>query len=376
MCCNTSMPGSSQRSWFPRNVIIIAAACGLLAISESASIYVYWEGRGPWRWVLAFVPVTWLLMVACWPLFVWLARKYTFAPGNRARSAAIHIAGAFVFALLHSAALTLVFVILAPPSLATIENFGSLLRRALAYLSYQDVVAYGALLAMYLALHYGEMRAQLADAHLIALRAQLNPHFFFNTLNAVSTLALQGRRDDVAEIIGRLGDLMRTALDAQAQEVPLSQELAFMDDYLAVQTLRFGDRFRVERAIDPYTLDALVPSLVLQPIIENAIEYGVAADVGSTSISIETSRYDSDLVLMVSDTGPGFAPGLRKEGIGLANSRARIKELHGSHGWLEYGNRPGGGATVRIRIPFRSAPARLPRRVAARSRGNEDAKVV
>jgi signal transduction histidine kinase len=348
---------SPSRRWFPRNAIVTAVACALLAISQSANVYTFWQGRGTWRLALALTLPTWALMALCWPLFVWLARTYTFAPQNRARSAAMHFAAGLVFALVHNTSLTVFFVWLLAPDAPEFGRFASRFGTTLAYLFYQDVLAYGVLLAMYLALHYGDLRAQLADARLTALRSQLNPHFFFNTLNAVSTLALQGRRDDVAEIVGRLGDLMRTALNEQAQEVRLSAELAFADDYLAIQRVRFGDRFQVHKAIAPETLDASVPSLVLQPILENAIEYGMAGDAESTSVKILASRRGEDLLLEVSDTGPGFAPGKRKEGIGLANTRARLEELYGKRYRFEYGNLPGGGASVRMSIPFRSTPA-------------------
>jgi len=348
--------GSPQHRGFPVNAVVTAAACALLAISQSVNVYTFWQGRGTWRLALALMLPTWTLMAMCWPLFVWLARRYTFGPQNRARSAAMHVAAGLVFALVHNASLTFIYVWLLAPNAPAFQEFGSRFGTTVAYLFYQDVLAYGALLAMYLALHYADLRTQLADARLTALRAQLNPHFFFNTLNAVSTLGLQGRREDVAEIVGRLGDLMRTALDEQAQEVRLSAELAFADDYLAIQHVRFGDRFQVHQAIAPETLDASVPSLVLQPILENAIEYAVAADSGSTSVKIKASRRRDDLLLEVSDTGPGFALDMRKEGIGLANTRARLQELYGNRCRFEYGNLPGGGASVRMSIPFHSVP--------------------
>jgi two-component system, LytTR family, sensor kinase len=351
-----------------------AVVCALLAISQSANVYTFWQGRGTWWLALALTLPTWALMAACWPVFVWLARTYTFAPQDRARSGAIHVAAGLVFALVHNTALTVVYTLLLAPDAPSFEGFMSRYRTTLAYLFYQDVLAYGALLAMYLALHYADLRAQLANARLTALRAQLNPHFFFNTLNAVSTLALQGRRDDVAEVIGRLGDLMRTALDEPAQEVRLSAELAFADDYLAIQRVRFGDRFHLHKAIAPETLDASVPSLVLQPILENAIEYGVG-DTGSISVKIEVSRRGNDLLLELSDTGPGFAPGVRKEGIGLANTRARLQELYGNRCRFEYGNLPGGGASVRMSIPFRSNAAMAPGRVAGHAYGLPAANV-
>jgi two-component system, LytTR family, sensor kinase len=346
------------------NAVVTAVACALLAVSQSANVYTFWQGRGTWRLALALMLPTWALMALCWPLFVRLARRYTFAPQSRARSVVIHVAAGLLFALVHNTSLTVVYALLLAPDAPTFQGFGSRFGTTLAYLFYQDVLAYGALLAMYLALHYAELRAQLADARLTALRAQLNPHFFFNTLNAVSTLALQGRRDDVAEVVGRLGDLMRTALDEQAQEVRLSAELAFADDYLAIQRVRFGDRFRFDKVIAPETFDAFVPSLVLQPILENAIQYGVTGDAGSTSVKIEVSRRGNDLVLEVSDTGPGFAFGVQK-GIGLANTRARLQELYGNRSRFEYGNLPGGGASIRMSIPFRSALRVVPDRVAS-----------
>ncbi len=351
------------------NAVVTAVACALLAVSQSANVYTFWQGRGTRRLALALMLPTWALMAVCWPLFGWLARRYTFAPRTRARSAAIHVAAGFVFALVHNTSLTVMYVLLLAPDSPTFQGFGNRFSTTLAYLFYQDVLAYGVLLAMYLALHYADLRAQLADARLAALRAQLNPHFFFNTLNAVSTLALQGRRDDVAEVVGRLGDLMRTALDERAQEVRLSTELAFADDYLAIQRVRFGDRFHLHKAIAPETLDARVPSLVLQPILENAIKHGEAGDASSISVKIEVSRRGKDLLLEVSDTGPGFAPGVHKEGIGLANTRERLQELYGNRCRFEYGNLPGGGATVRISIPFHSTAAVDPYRVAKNEYG-------
>jgi two-component system, LytTR family, sensor kinase len=366
--------GPPQHRRLPTNAVVTAVACALLAISQSANVHTFWQGRDSWRVAFMLMLPTWALMAAGWPLFASLARRYTFAPQDRARSAAVHIVGGLVFALVHNTSLTLIYTLLLARDAPSFDEFATRYQTTLAYLFYQDVLAYGALLAIYQALHYADLRAQLADARLTALRAQINPHFFFNTLNAVSTLGLQGRRDDVAEIVGRLGDLMRTALDEQAQEVRLSAELAFADDYLAIQRVRFGERFQVHKAIAPETLDASVPSLVLQPILENAIEYGVAADAGTTSVKIEASRRRDDLLLEISDTGPGFARA-RKEGIGLANTRARLQELYGSLGRLEYGNLPGGGASVRMSIPFHTVPAVAAGRLAGHEYGLEAPRV-
>jgi two-component system LytT family sensor kinase len=352
-----------------RNEVVAAVVCALLAVSQGTNNYVLWQGRGTWGVALALSLVTWVLMAAFAPLIAWLARTYTFALGNRARSAAIHVAAGLVFSLVHNTALTAIFSLFLAPETPTFDHFISRFRTSLAFLFYQDVLAYGALLAMFLALRYADLRAQLADARLTALRAQLNPHFFFNTLNAVSTLALQGRRDDVAEIVGRLGDLMRTALHEKAQEVPLSAELAFLEDYLAIQRVRFGDRLRVEKTIARETLDASVPSLMLQPILENVVEHAMAGEQDMICVNIEVSRRGDDLLIAISDTGPGFAVDRRREGIGLANTRARLLELYGGRCRFEYGNLPAGGASVRMSIPYRLVDAASAGRVASADRG-------
>jgi sensor histidine kinase YesM len=341
--------------------VVITIACALLAVIQSMNVYAIQQaspqsrGFGTLRFALALMLPTWIVMAACVPLIARLARTYTFVPQNRARSAMIHVAAASVFALLHIVAVAANRILLLPSREPLFDQFAFHFRNSLTYLFYQDVLAYGALLALYLALYYADLRAQLVNARLSALRAQLNPHFFFNTLNAVSTLALQGRRDDVAEIVGRLGDLLRTALEEKAQEVSLSAELAFADDYLAIQRIRFGDRFQVDKRISAEALVAAVPSLLLQPILENAVEHAVAREEGVTFVKIDVSRCGNDLFVEVSDTGPGFAHGARKEGIGLSNTRARIQELYGHLGRFEYGNLPGGGASVRISIPFHYA---------------------
>jgi two-component system, LytTR family, sensor kinase len=361
-----SMPGWLQRRRVSRDALVTVVVCALLAVSQSVNVYTFMQGHptGTWAFAFALMLPTWALVGACTPVIMWLARTYSFAPQDRLRSAAVHFAAAVVFAFGHITAVTINRLLL-PPGVTAVDRFAFVFRVSVAYLFYQDVLAYVALLAVYLALHYSDLRTQLAEARLTALRSQLNPHFFFNTLNAVSTLALQGRRHDVAEMVGRLGDLLRTALDGHAQEVRLSAELAFVDDYLAIQRVRFGDRFNVRNEIAPETLDALVPSLVLQPILENAIEYGIASDPGSTSVNIRVSRRGDDLLVEVSDTGPGFAVGARREGIGLANTRARLQELYGTRCQFEYGNLPAGGASVRMSIPFRSAAMASPGQVAA-----------
>jgi sensor histidine kinase YesM len=223
---------------------------------------------------------------------------------------------------------------------------------AFRLLFYIDLVTYWAIVGMYLALHYSNLRTSLAEARLAAFRAQLNPHFLFNTLNAISTLALKGDLGAVTEALGRLSGLLRAALDEHTEEIPLAQEMDFVDDYLAIQRIRFADRLSVEKSIAPDTFDGLVPTMILQPIVENAIEHGVNAQRGEGHVNVRAVRENDSLIIEVRDSGPGFLPATTRDGIGLANTRARLEQLYGSHQCFEYGSALGGGASVRISIPF------------------------
>jgi sensor histidine kinase YesM len=206
------------------------------------------------------------------------------------------------------------------------------------------------------------LEAQLAEARLEALRAQLNPHFLFNALNATSVMAMSGERESVGRMLGAIADLLRVALDKKLpQEVPLARELVMVDSYIAIQTARFFDRLTVRKEIDPEALAGLVPSMLLQPLVENAVEHGVASRPGAGSVSIHARREAEILRIEVRDDGPGFGshPGPGRvesgNGIGLGNTRARLEHLYGSGHQLTTGNLQSGGAFVAVSVPWRPA---------------------
>jgi sensor histidine kinase YesM len=223
---------------------------------------------------------------------------------------------------------------------------------AFRLLFYLDVLTYWGIVGMYLALHYSNLRTSLAEARLAALRAQLNPHFLFNTLNAISTLALKGDHSAVTETLGRLSSLLRAALDEHTEEIALSREMAFLDDYVAIQRIRFADRLCVEKHVAPEALVGLVPTMILQPIVENAIKHGVEVGRGEGHVEVSAARDNGTLVIEVRDSGPGFDVKTPRDGIGLANTRARLDQLYGPSSRLEYGSMSQGGASVKITIPF------------------------
>ena len=200
-----------------------------------------------------------------------------------------------------------------------------------------------------------QLEARLADARLEALRMQLHPHFLFNTLNAISTLV---HRDPHAadEMIGNLSELLRATLDTTAQEIPLRQELHLLDQYLEIQQLRFGDRLQVEKEIDAAALEVKVPTLILQPLVENAIRHGIEPQTGQGKLHISAARDGQTLRLRVRDNGPAAKPAAEaKAGIGLVNTRSRLKELYGQAASLTLTSGSEGGFLAAIDIPCREA---------------------
>lgn len=208
------------------------------------------------------------------------------------------------------------------------------------------------------------LEGRLAEAQLSALRTQLNPHFLFNTLNSISALV---ERDPPAtrRMIARLSDLLRYTLDgSQSQEVALSQELDFLDRYIELMQIRFGGRLQVEKRIARDMESALVPNLILQPLVENAVKHGTDSATGG-KIIISARREGDRLLLSVSDTGPGLRPDGAAEsgsGVGLPNVRDRLRHLYEEDQSLTVRDAEGGGVVAEVSLPYhtrddiRSAP--------------------
>jgi|HubBroStandDraft_1064217.scaffolds.fasta_scaffold43998_2 two-component system LytT family sensor kinase len=205
-------------------------------------------------------------------------------------------------------------------------------------------------------LRASELQSQLVTARLNALKMQLQPHFLFNTLNAITVLVRQQKSKDAEKMLGYLSDLLRGVLqDVDAQEVSLRRELEYLQLYLAIEQVRFPDRLRVEVSADPSTQEASVPQLILQPIVENAIRHGIGRSSSSGRILISASKINGAVELRVQDDGPGLSPGglSEDEGIGLTNTRSRLQQLYGRDARLEIENCDRGGVIVTMNFPFR-----------------------
>lgn len=201
-------------------------------------------------------------------------------------------------------------------------------------------------------LHAARLEARLTLAHLQVLKMQLQPHFLFNTLHAISALIHQDV--DLAErMIARLGELLRTTLEnAGTQEVSLRQELEFIAPYVEIEQARLGPRLTVVIDVDPEVMDALVPNLLLQPLVENAIRHGVAPRAGPGRIEIGAGRVAGALEIRVRDNGRGLSSNYR-EGVGVSNTRARLHQLYGAAHTFTLHNLPEGGVLVTVALPFR-----------------------
>ncbi|HEV2425474.1 MAG TPA: histidine kinase [Terriglobia bacterium] len=301
------------------------------------------------------------------PMVLWIAAR--FPPGRRNLSVT-------VAAYLAGAALYLALYVAIRMPLGQITDFAtgkaghpswSLYRSLLFRYSSDTVWMYGGtLIASQLWNYYNKYRerelrtsrleAQLAQAQLKVLKMQLDPHFLFNTLHSISSL-MHGDVEAADDMLSRLSDLLRLSLeDVDEQEVTLKREMEFLDGYLAIQQTRFRDRLKVRVEIDPQTLDALVPNMILQPLVENAVQHGIASRAGVGQLEVRSSLRDGTLRLEVIDDGPG--PGEEgadgpSGGVGLANTRARLQQLYGDAYRFSLSRPANGGTVVALEIPLR-----------------------
>jgi LytS/YehU family sensor histidine kinase len=207
-----------------------------------------------------------------------------------------------------------------------------------------------------------QAQLQMTQAQLEALKMQLRPHFLFNTLNSISSL-LDTNTKAAETMLARLGDFLRMTLDnSGTQEVTLEEEMKFLSCYLDIELERFSDRLTVQKEIARETYDALVPNLILQPIVENAIRHGIMSHVGDGRIEIRSRREDERLCLEVKDNGPGLHAGngtgqRPKRGFGFALTRERLERLYGTRHSFSLSDAPEGGLRVLLEIPYHTSNA-------------------
>ncbi len=367
----------------------------LVCLADSVWYYFTALTKGPpppWSWILAANVPYWIFAAFLTPGVVWVARVAGFRRGQRWRDLLIHLVALIAFAIVHVALYLLVRGLQQGKPINTeFLTFGvrkylssTLDKEILLYLviigavyayDYYQRYRERARVAADLELERAQLKASLSEAQLEALKMQMQPHFLFNALHAISTLIMRGDAKGANQMLLHLSHFLRMTLDtSDAPLVPLAIELEFLDAYLRIQKVRFGDRLRVDVQIAHEVRAAAVPNLILQPLVENAIRHGIAADPGSGTVTITARRESDRLSLTVQDTGPGLPPeGSESEGVGLRNTRARLRQLYPDAHEFSLRDAPAGGTLATLTIPFRVTSSLEPMRT-GRDRAPSDSR--
>ncbi len=339
----------------------------LLGLSFASQFYISSAKAGlevSWRQAVNYALADWYVFALLSIPVIHLARRFRLEGSRWGRSLATHALASVLFSLAymivrawvglwqsHAASQEVAFQDVFKPLLVKTWHFNLLI--------YWVIVAVSHAFDYYRRyrereLRTSELEKRLAQAKLQALQMQLNPHFLFNTLHSISSL-MHKDVEAADRMIARLSDLLRAALaGAETQEVSLEQELELLKLYLSIEQIRFGNRLSVKMNIAPDTLEAQVPNLILQPLVENAIRHGIEPRARPGCIELSAQRRDSTLALVVSDNGGGLGGnGTIKEGVGLSNTRARLRELYGTAQHFELRRGDAGGVRVELTIPFR-----------------------
>jgi two-component system, LytTR family, sensor kinase len=345
-----------------------AAAWTLLALLSALQSAVFLRTIGEpvvWRTLVPGRLVDWYTCAVFTPVYFWMSRHWPLDRRRWPRHLPLWLAATGVFVVLKYAMLAPLVPLLDPRRPA--PGFGRLLASNFISETIIFWVLAGVVHAVvfYRRSREHELRAarlqtQLSEAQLEALGAQLHPHFLFNALQGVSTLIHRDARA-ADEMLTRLGELLRLTLQRGGRhEVPLDEELVLLGHYLAVIEVRFQDRLAVTLDVPDELRAALVPHFVLQPLVENALQHGIARRGGRGRVEVAAACAGDELLLSVTDDGPGLGDGARgfpREGIGLSNTRRRLAQLYGARAALAVDAAPGGGLRVALRLPHHTTPA-------------------
>jgi signal transduction histidine kinase len=338
----------------------VAAVCGALA--DYLSDYLVGEQTHFWAGFRRPLTEQWI-WAALTPLVFFVANRFPLTRPHRARAIGVHVAAFLLLSLAHCA---LAGAVGEPLRVLPAHYSGSLLQLRFLEEFYSDIWMYWPLVCIQAlidsharsrerAKRAAELEVLLAGSQLALLRAQIQPHFLFNTLHAVSALVRIDSRA-AEDLIADLAEILRASFaDASTQETTLQRELDLVACYLRIQQRRFGERLAVAYRIAPDVQQAAIPSLLLQSLVENAVIHGVSPLVRGCTIKIRAERRGTRLELEVFDDGAGMQPE-RSAGLGLANARRRLHELYGDEQALSVRNSPGGGVTALVSIPFHDAP--------------------
>jgi hypothetical protein len=348
---------------------------GLAYITQDSVPRLYRGEAVPWKYVFVGWMTGMYVCAALTPALLWLGARWPVE--RRAAHAVWHLAFSAIFSVTATTLeVPLLLMLGVFPSATPPPSLSAAVGMMLSYGIQGGVIRYWVVIALQ-AIHRSQQHAktrerealelnvqtselarQLATAQLGTLKMQLQPHFLFNTLGAIMVLIQQQKTAQAEAMVAKLGDLLRLTLeDVEAQEVPLWRELEFLRLYLAIEQVRFEDRLSVKIAQAPAASDLLVPHMVLQPIVENAVRHGLGPSEEAVTIEVEARSSNGVLVLVVSNDGPGLPSDPVRSGIGLTNTRARLARLYGDRARLDIQPAMNRGVRVTITLPTRTAPA-------------------
>jgi signal transduction histidine kinase len=345
----------------------VSTALGVFSTLLAYNYTTFFRGRPqPFPVLIALNTTYWYAWAVLVPGILWMARRFRFGRHTWKRAAAAHAVSVVVFTAAHAALATLARALILRSLAGRTVDWWSSFQEQFFFNFDFSMGTYWAVVGLSHAINFhreaqeravaeAELETRLVEARLKSLQQQLHPHFLFNTLHTISAL-MHRDRQAADDMLIRLSDLLRLSLDrTNRQHVSLKDEVDFLQKYLEIEQTRFGDRLRVHMDIDPATLDAAVPNLMLQPLVENAVKHGIAPKVGGGQIHVVSRREGDNVRLVVRDNGSGVsmqALNAFNLGVGLANTRARLEHLYGSRHRFEFDPPEGGGLAVTVVIPF------------------------
>jgi two-component system, LytTR family, sensor kinase len=347
----TDTPATNWR-W----IAALWCAFALIEASQAIGIMRFGEGRDhAWLPLFGVSLATWLPWALATPWIVGLARRYRIHRGMSVRTIAVHLAAFAAVSVVAEAWSALLQVIFNPWGNRTPPTFWNTWSITLLYQSLIFLIAYVLILTV---TYLVDSRENLSKAQLAALRGQMEPHFMFNTLNSIAALVRDQRNDAAVSMIVGLSEFLRRASeDSHRPQVTLAEEAEYLQRYVEIQKVRFGERLRVSVDIEAELMDAQVPNLLLQPLVENAIKHGVARRVSGGTIRVTGKRTQDSLHLSVYNDGSNSSEEWQTQGagVGLANLRTRLQILHGDAAGLQLNRVGADGMEVVITLPLREA---------------------
>jgi two-component sensor histidine kinase len=360
---------SARQRWLPVHLLWIGIFWLAFGVVDAMQTVLIMHAEGMHHaWVKLFIVtiISWLPWAIATPFIMELGRRF---PPTKLRPITgwiTHIAACAAIALTYSGWVTTLHRLFNPyADTGTPDPFLHAWINRFDNFILASIVLYAAVLAITYALdsrarlayqqtETARLNEQLTKAQLDALRRQIEPHFLFNTLNSVAGLVREHKNDDAVRMIAELSDFLRRVIsDSAKQQVPLREEMDFAQKYLDIQKVRFVDRLQLSVDVPAELLGAQVPTLILQPIVENAIKHGIAKRSQGGAIRIAAARSNGFLTLSVYNDGPGLASNGGAPGIGISNMRTRLASLYGDAFCLDMKNQQPGGVEVSVSVPFK-----------------------